>query len=316
MILHDNMDAETINEVFDETAEAPEAEVVETAAPETETAEVEAPEVEAKPDDVDHLWKVAEDALGSSNEKELPGYVKELTPGHIDELPTAAKRIIRDMMLAKQRAEAKAQLAAKDAEERANKRMEELASNERAFSRRQAAFAALVDSPEVRKLLETQEGELPNPYTAEGMQARIKLETAKVVSSFFEPIQKEAELRAKEAAYLDFVAEHPEMKDAQFKSEVNSLLVERRQHGAPLSTPDAYEIVKGRRAAAEAQLKRNRELAARRASAEKVGRSSAGSAPGNEPIPQSVVKRGAAAVAEYLENNPQALRAVRQQLRG
>jgi hypothetical protein len=309
------MDAETINEVVEETETVEETESVETAALETDAGETTEFAVEAKPDEVDHLWKVAEDALGTVTEKELPGYVKDITPGHIDELPTAAKQIIRDMMLAKQRAEAKAQLAAKDAEDKVAKRLEEVAANERAFARRQAAFAALVDSPEVRKL-ETQEGELPDPYTAEGMQARIKLETAKVVSSFFEPIQKEAELRSKEAAYLDFVAEHPEMRDQQFKSEVNSLLVERRQAGSPLTTPDAYEIVKGRRAAAEAQLKRNREVAARRASAEKVGRSSAGAAPGNEPIPQSIVKRGAAAVAEYLENNPQALRAVRQQLRG
>ena len=316
MILHDNMDAETINETIHETDTVEETEPVETAAPETDEVEAGESAVEAKPDEVDHLWKVAEDALGTVTEKELPGYVKELTSGHIDELPTAAKQIIRDMMLAKQRAEAKAQLAAKDAEDKASKRMEELASNERAFARRQAAFAALVDSPEVRKLLETQPAELPDPYTPEGMEARIKLETAKVVSSFFEPIQKEAELRSKEAAYLDFVAAHPEMRDQHFKSEVNSLLVERRQAGSPLTTPDAYEIVKGRRAAAEAQLKRNREVAARRASAEKVGRSSAGAAPGNEPIPQSIVKRGAAAVAEYLENNPQALRAVRQQLRG
>lgn len=304
------MDAEVINET---TPEAPEVEPVEDSTDEPE-AVASGDAGDSSEDNVGHFWKVAEEALGGIRDNELPGYVKSLTPSHIDELPTTAKQIVRDALLAKQRAEARAQIAAKEAEERIAQQRTQVEEQERAFARRQAAFAALVDSPEVRKLLEQPEGELPDPYTPEGMQARIKLETARTVQTFFEPIQREAELRAKEAAYMDFVAAHPEMKDNAFKGEVNALLVERREAGMAITTPDAYEIIKGRRAASEAQLKRNREIAARRASAEKVGRSSAGASPANEPIPQAVLKRGAAAVAEYLENNPSAMSAVRRQL--
>jgi len=300
------MDAEVINET---TPEAPEVEPVEDS-----TDEPEAVASGSSEDNVGHFWKVAEEALGGVRDTELPGYVKSLTPSHIDELPTVAKQLLRDGLLATRRAEARAQLAAKDAEERIAQQRTQVEEQERAFARRQAAFAALVDSPEVRKLLEQPEGDLPDPYTPEGMQARIKLETARTVQTFFEPIQREAELRAKEAAYMDFVAARPEMKDSAFKGEVNALLIERREAGMAITTPDAYEIIKGRRAASEAQLKRNREIAARRASAEKVGRSSAGASPANEPIPQAVLKRGAAAVAEYLENNPSAMSAVRRQL--
>lgn len=302
----EGMDAEVINE----TTPDPEVEPIEDA---TEEGEV-AASGDAAPDNVDHFWKVAEEALGGVRDTELPGYVKNLTPSHIDELPTTAKQIVRDALLAKQRAEARAQVSAKEAEERIAAQRSQVEEQERAFARRQAAFAALVDSPEVRKLLAQPEGELPDPYTPEGIQARIKLETARTVQTFFEPIQREAELRAKEAAYMDFVAAHPEMKDTGFKAEVNALLVERRNSGVAITTPDAYEIIKGRRVAAEAQLKRNRELAARRASAEKVGRASAGSSPSSDPIPQAVLKRGAAAVAEYLENNPSAMAAARRQL--
>jgi len=300
------MDAEVINET---TPEAPEVEPVEDS-----TDEPEAVASGSSEDNVGHFWRVAEEALGGVRDTELPGYVKSLTPSHIDELPTVAKQLLRDGLLATRRAEARAQLAAKDAEERIAQQRTQVEEQERAFARRQAAFAALVDSPEVRKLLEQPEGDLPDPYTPEGMQARIKLETARTVQTFFEPIQREAELRAKEAAYMDFVAARPEMKDSAFKGEVNALLIERREAGMAITTPDAYEIIKGRRAASEAQLKRNREIAARRASAEKVGRSSAGASPANEPIPQAVLKRGAAAVAEYLENNPSAMSAVRRQL--
>lgn len=304
------MDAEVIN---DTTPEAPEVEPIEDSTDEPE-AVASGDAGGSSEDNVGHFWKVAEEALGGVRDTELPGYVKSLTPSHIDELPTVAKQLLRDGLLATRRAEARAQLAAKDAEERIAQQRAQVEEQERAFARRQAAFAALVDSPEVRKLLEQPEGDLPDPYTPEGMQARIKLETARTVQTFFEPIQREAELRAKEAAYMDFVAAHPEMKDNAFKGEVNALLVERREAGMAITTPDAYEIIKGRRAASEAQLKRNREIAARRASAEKVGRSSAGASPANEPIPQAVLKRGAAAVAEYLENNPSAMSAVRRQL--
>lgn len=301
-----NMDAEVIYDTTPEGADAVVEETVEDGAPSAASAS-------EGDESVGHFWKVAEEALGGVNETELPGYVKQLTAGHIDELPTAAKQIIRDAMLAKQRAEAQALEAAKAAEAALAQQRQQIEEQERAFARRQAAFAALADSPEVRKLLQQPEENLPDPYTPEGIEARIKLQTAKTVQTFFEPIQQEAQMRAKEAAYLDFVAAHPEMKDDAFKKEVNALLVERRNAQAPITTPDAYEIIKGRRAAAEATLKRNREIAARRASAEKVGRVSAGSSPGNEPIPQAILKRGAAAVAEYLENNPSALRAARAQ---
>ncbi len=301
----EGMDAEVIN---DTTPDPAEVEPIEDATEDGEAA------ASSTVDNVDHFWKVAEEALGGVRDTELPGYVKSLTPSHIDELPTTAKQIIRDALLAKQRAEARAQVTAKDAEGRIAQQRAQVEEQERAFARRQAAFAALVDSPEVRRLLEQQEGELPDPYTPEGIEARIKRETARTVQTFFEPIQREAELRAKEAAYMDFVADHPEMKDTAFKAEVNALLVERRGSGVAITTPDAYEIIKGRRVAAEAQLKRNRELAARRASAEKVGRSSAGSSPSSDPIPQAVLKRGAAAVAEFLENNPSAMAAARRQL--
>lgn len=302
-----NMDAEVIYDTTPEGAEEVVEETVEDGAPSADLA------ADSGDDAVGHFWKVAEEALGGVTETELPGYVKQLTAGHIDELPTAAKQILRDAMLAKQRAEAQALNATKAAEANLVQQRQQIEEQERAFARRQAAFAALADSPEVRKLLQQPEDNLPDPYTPEGIEARIKLQTAKTVQAFFEPIQQDAQMRAKEAAYLDFVAAHPEMKDDAFKKEVNALLVERRNAQAPITTPDAYEIIKGRRAAAEATLKRNREIAARRASAERVGRTTAGSSPGNEPIPQAILKRGAAAVAEYLENNPSALRAARAQ---
>jgi hypothetical protein len=96
------MDAEVIN---DTTPDAPEVEPVEAADDAYVEDATDAPE-----DNVGHFWKVAEEALGGVKDNELPGYVKDLTPSHLDELPTVAKQIIRDAMVAKQRAEAQAKL--------------------------------------------------------------------------------------------------------------------------------------------------------------------------------------------------------------
>jgi hypothetical protein len=186
---------------------------------------------------------------------------------------------------------------------------------EREFAKRQAEFANLIEDPEVQKLLSEPEGELPDVFTEEGVEARIQRGIAKGMSAILEPMKNAAEVKARESAYLDFVESHPELKDASFKRDVAGLVRSRAEDGIPLSTEDAYQIVKARRVMAEQNARQLKEQRARQQSARRIGRAVSGGNPSSGEIPPEGKKKGAYAISQWLAANPEAARKYHQSFR-
>ena len=195
------------------------------------------------------------------------------------------------------------------------KRERLLSDMERDFSKRQAEFAGLVEDPEVQKHLTEPDGELPDIFTEEGVEARIQRGIAKGMSAILEPMKQAADVKARENNYLEFVNKHPEMRDASFKKDVAGLVRSRAEDGIPLSTQDAYQIVKARRVMAQQQARQAQEQRARQQSARRIGRAVSGGNPSNGEIPPDIKKKGAYAISQWLAANPEAARKIQQSLR-
>ena len=195
------------------------------------------------------------------------------------------------------------------------KREQQLSDMERDFSQRQAEFASLVEDPEVQKILSEPEGELPDIFTEEGVEARIQRGIAKGMSAVLQPMKQAADIKARETNYLDFVDKHPEMRDPSFKKDVAGLVRSRAENGTPLSTQDAYQVVKARRVMAQQQARVVQEQRARQQSARRIGRAVSGGNPSSGEIPPDIKKKGAYAISQWLAANPEAARKISQSLR-
>ena len=152
-------------------------------------------------------------------------------------------------------------------------------------------------------------------FTEEGVEARIQRGIAKGMSAILEPMKNAADIQARENNYLEFVHNHPEMKDPGFKKEVAGLVRSRAEDGIPLATQDAYQIVKARRVMAQQQARAAQEQRARQMSARRIGRAVSGGNPSSGEIPPEVKKKGAYAISQWLAANPEAARKISQTLR-
>ena len=150
--------------------------------------------------------------------------------------------------------------------------------------------------------------------TEAGIEARIQRGIAQGLTSAFEPMREAASERKQESAYLDFLEGHPEMRDAGFKKTVANLVRERKSTTSPLSTQDAYEIVRARNVMEQQQKRAQSERRARAESARQVKRSAVSGSPGVEEIPNDVKKQGAASIASWLQQNPEAAKRISKSL--
>jgi hypothetical protein len=124
----------------------------------------------------------------------------------------------------------------------------------------------------LQQLLAEPEGEMPDIFTEEGVQARVQHGIAKAMAAILEPMKSAADSQAQMSNYKDFVQQHPEMRDNSFKQDVLRLVTSRAEDGIPLSTQDAYQIVKARRVVAQQQARAAHEQRARQQSARRIGR--------------------------------------------
>ena len=85
------------------------------------------------------------------------------------------------------------------------------------------------------------------------------------------------------------------------------------QSGIPVSTQDAYQLVKARRVMAQQQARAAQEQRARQQSARRVGRAVSGGNPSNGEVPPEVMKQGAPAIIQWLQANTEAARKFSQQ---
>ena len=253
--------------------------------------------------------------LGEIEELQHDGFYEKIDESHIKDLPPTARRILHNFRVDRKLASEKHVSELEALKTKIEERESNLSGMEREFAKRQSEFANLVEDPEGQKLLSEPDGELPDIFTEEGVEARIQRGIAKGMSAILEPMKNAADVKARESNYLDFVEQFPEMKNAAFKKDVAGLVRSRANEGVPLSTQDAYQIVKARRVMAQQQARVAQEQRARQQSARRIGRAVSGGNPSSGGIPPEVQKKGAYAISQWLAANPEAARKLSQSFR-
>ena len=298
--------------------ESNDAAPVETSAPEAVEAAPEEPALEeAAPAEVaptpseepaksfDPLFETIDD-----DDLKLDGFYDKITEQDIKDLPTVAKRMLHNFRIAykQQQKTLESQQAAFD--KKIQERESAVHALERDFARRQAEFAAVIDDPRVKDAMSVPDSELPDIMSEAGIEARINKGIAEGLTKAFQPMREASVERKQESAYLDFLETHPEMRDPAFKKSVASLVRDREKTTSPLSTQDAYEIVKARNIMEQQHKRAQSERRARAESARRVKRSSMSGSPGVEDIPPEIKKQGAASIASWLQANPEAAKRI------
>tara|TARA_R100001594_G_scaffold135803_1_gene177750 strand:- start:2999 stop:3976 length:978 start_codon:yes stop_codon:yes gene_type:complete len=242
-------------------------------------------------------------------ELNVDDFYKGITEQDIKELPTVARRMLHNFRVAYKNESKRLNDAHESRVSQYKKREQQIESLERDFARRQAEFASIIEDPRIKEALKQDESEMPDIMSEEGIQARINRGVAEAVSSVFEPMQEISSKRRQESAYFDFLEANPEMKKPDFRKEVAQLVTNREKQGNPLSTQDAYEIVKARKLVAEDRSRKETRRKARADAARRVQRNSVSGSPSTFEIPPDVKKQGAASIAAWLQSNPEAAKA-------
>ena len=320
-----NMEHETEVEETETIEQAPEA------APEAGGEHFEAPEptpepveaVEAAPEPVADPSSVAEDqsrfdrladALGALPDDPNERLLDSITDKSIEKMPVEAKVMLRHILSDRLREMDRNKAAQAAAQESLKRHKQKLDEDAKALITSRAKMAQVFQNEDLQQLLkrgDVPEKDLPDPFTPEGIQARIDRATAQGLQRFIEPITASANRAQAESKYNDFVTTHPKMMDAKFKSHVVSLIRDRKTAGVPIALEDAHDLVAHQRLARGAQVKREKERVRRAESARKINRASVSSDPDNGSIiPTWVTKkgykgrRGAAATYLFLKDNP------------
>ena len=254
-------------------------------------------------------------ALNDIEELEHDGFYDKIDESHLKDLPPVARRILHNFRVDRKLQEKRHGTEMQNLMAKIEARERRLAESERDFAKQQAEFASLVENPEVQAILQEPQGEMPDVYTQEGIEARIQQGIAKGMQTILQPMKAAADIKSRENAYLEFLSAHPEMKDPGFKKEVAGLVRSRADAGTPVTTQDAYQLVKAQRIQAQQQARVLKEQRARQQSARRVGRAVSGGNPSNGEIPPDVKKQGAFAIANWLKANPEAARKLSQSLR-
>ncbi len=282
--------------------------------PQVSNEPVAQPEAEYPNEAAAPVFSALDAELGQIEELKHDGFYKDIDERHIKDLPSTARRILHNFRVDKKLKEQQHTKAMQEMQATVESRESRLATMEREFSRRQAEFAAVAEDPKIKEILSKTEDQLPDIFTEEGIDARIQRGIATGIRNILEPMQASAQGKAQETAYLDFIEKHPEMKKSDFKTEVARMVRTRKEVGDPIKTQDAYQLVKARRILYQKQARAQREQSARANAARKVGTATVGGRPGADGIPKDVMKRGANAIAQWLQTNPEAAKKIRSSL--
>ena len=242
-------------------------------------------------------------------ELNVDDFYKGITEQDIKELPTVARRMLHNFRVAYKNESQRLNTAHESRVSQYKKREQQIESLERDFARRQAEFASIIEDPRITDALKKDESDMPDIMSEDGIQARINRGVAEAVSSVFEPMQEISSQRRQESAYYDFLESHPEMKKPDFRKQVAELVTHRTNAGSPLSTQDAFDIVKARNMIAEERVRKETQRKARADAARRVQRNSVSGSPATFEIPPDVKKQGAASIAAWLQSNPEAAKA-------
>jgi len=254
------------------------------------------------------------DALGDLPDDPNDRLLDGIDERAIEKLPVEAKVMMRHMLADRLREMERNKRAQEAALQSYKDKEQKLHEEARQVIESRAKMAEVFRNRELQELLkkkDVKDSQLPDPFTPEGIQARIDRATAQGLQRFIEPITASAKQAQAEAKYNEFVTSHPNMMDKNFKSQVVALIRQRKEAGVPMALKDAHDLIEHQNMVREAQAKREKERARRAESARKISRSSVSSDPENGSlIPDWVAKkgykgrRGASATYLFLKDNP------------
>ena len=254
------------------------------------------------------------DALGDLPDAPNDRLLDQIDEKTIEKLPVEAKVMMRHMLADRLREMERNKAAQQALQEQYKSKEQKLHQEAREVIESRAKMAKVFQNKELQELLkkgQVPEEKMPDPFTPEGIQARIDKAAAEGLQRFIEPITASAKRAQSESKYNDFVSNHPKMNDKKFKAQVVSLIRERKANGTPMALKDAHDLVEHQNMVIAAKTKRRRERTRRAESARKISRSSVSSDPDNGSlIPDWVStkgykgRRGAAATYLFLKDNP------------
>lgn len=243
----------------------------------------------------------------------------------LDRLPANVRGLLRHLAAAQRQQLNEEQEKFKVRASELDRKEAELRTKARDLIRNRAQLNRVLLDPKLQELIKNSdvpEDQLADPYSEEGIQQRIQRGVAQAMKAFQAPITDAAQRAQQMAAYQDFVEAHPLMREKQFKSEVRSIMEERKSAGTQISLEDAYNLADRNRILREQQVSSEKERKARAASARRVQRSTQSSQPDvGDPVPNWVTEkgydgaRGQMARIKYLRDNPKALAKLREQQR-
>ena len=263
------------------------------------------------------------DELGEIPDKPNEALLENIDERSIKNLPASVKGLFKHLVAADrhrvQQREVELEKRATDLE----KRFDEIKEQNRTVIRNRAQLNKVLLDPKFQEYLKAAdmpEEEMKDPLSPEGLEQRIKKEVAQRMKEFQQPITDSARKAQQLSRYQDFVAEHPEMQDSKFKTDVRDLMQSRRDRGTPVSLEDAHALVQGKRLAASQEKNTARDRLKRNESNRNISRSTVSSVKDSgDPVPKWVVEkgyngvRGQSARIQYLRDNPAALKKLRAQ---
>ena len=280
------------------------------------------PQVQEVPKELTKSERI-QNALGDIPKEPNAQLMEQIDEKTLEKLPDSAKGVLKHL-IAQQNKEYEERV--KTFEERETKLQEyqaKLKKDARDLIQNRAQLNKMLLDPKFQKMLK--EADIPDekmadPFSEEGIQQRISKGVASAMKQFQEPITQAAQRSQQMAEYQKFVESHPQMENKEFKSQVRSLMEERREGGQPLSLSDAYAHVDRQRLIKAEQDRIQKERSARAKSAAQVSKSTLSSnGQSKDPVPSWVTEkgykgtRGNTARIMYLRDNPEALQRLRQQ---
>ena len=265
-------------------------------------------------------------AFGDIPEEPSAALLDSIDERSIEQLPDSIKGLFKHMVAQQRMSYSKREGVLGKRADELNRRAGQIETDARKLISNRAQLNQVLMNPRFQEMLKAADKpveEMPDAFTPEGIQARIEKGIAEGMKRFQQPITDAAYKAQQQARYSDFVAEHPQMKDASFKRDVRGLMEQRSKAGSPVALEDAYEKIDRQRLLRAEADRTEKERHARSQSARKISRATMSSSPDTgDPVPKWVTERGYSgsrgnlARIKYLRDNPKALAKLRSQQKG
>tara|TARA_A100001515_G_scaffold70872_1_gene56389 strand:- start:18 stop:956 length:939 start_codon:yes stop_codon:yes gene_type:complete len=264
-----------------------------------------------------------QNALGEIPEEPNAQLIEQIDEKTLEKLPNSAKGVLKHLIAQQNKEYEERVKAFEERELKLQEYQSKLKKDAKDLIQNRAQLNKMLLDPKFQQMLkqaDMPDEEMADPFSEEGIQQRISKGVANAMKQFQEPITQAAQRSQQMAEYQKFVEAHPQMENKEFKSQVRSLMEQRREGGQPITLNDAYAHVDRQRLIKAEQDRIQKERSARAKSAAQISKSTLSSnGQSKDPVPSWVTEkgykgvRGNTARIMYLRDNPEALQRLRQQ---